>query len=152
MRRNHELRPLPRKEIRAETMHARLAAVLRNPYFQGCPGVEMPDLGGIDLVPARNLAGVEKKINQRRDGPTPRIPRRIAKGLTEIAALRMRLQIEQADDFGGAPARDGINRHFISIRMASLKSSGAIASEEPGSRANADLTPAVRRRITYAKS
>jgi len=114
-------------------MHACLAAVLRNPYFQRRPGVEMPDLGGIDLVPARNLAGAEKKIDQCRDRPAPRIPRRIAKGLTEIAALRMRLQIEQADDFGGAPARDGINRHFISIRMASLKSSGVIASEEPGS-------------------
>jgi hypothetical protein len=91
MRRNGELRPLPRKEIRAETMHACLAAVLRNPYFQGRPGVEMPDLGGIDLVPARSLAGVEKKINQRRDGPALRVPRRIAKGLTEKPALRMRL-------------------------------------------------------------
>ncbi len=46
-----------------------------------------PDLRGIDLVSARNLAGVEKKINQRRDGPASCIPRRIAKGLTEIAAL-----------------------------------------------------------------
>jgi hypothetical protein len=26
----------------------------------------------------------------------------------------MRLQIEQADDFGGASASDGINRHFVS--------------------------------------
>ena len=91
MRRNGELRAFPRKEIRAETMHACLAAVLRNAYFQGCPGVEMPDLGGIDLVPARSLAGVEKKINQRRDAPAPRISRRIAKGLTEKAALWMRL-------------------------------------------------------------
>src|ERR1700730_16111742 len=113
MRRNGELRALPRKEIRAETMHACLAAVLRNAYFQGCPGVEMPGLGGIDLVPARNPAGVEKKINHRRDGPAPRIPRRIAKGFTEKAALRMRTQIEQADDFGGTPARDGIIRHFF---------------------------------------
>jgi hypothetical protein len=87
MRRNRELRPLPCEEIRAETMHACLAAVLRNPYFQG---VEMPDLGGIDPVPARNLAGVEKKINQRRDGPAPRVTRRIAKGLAEKAALWMR--------------------------------------------------------------
>ena len=79
MRRNDELRTLPRKEIRTETMHACLAAVLRNPYFQGRPGIEVPDLGGIDLVPARNLAGVEKKINQRRDGPAPRIPSRIAR-------------------------------------------------------------------------
>jgi hypothetical protein len=114
MRRNYELRALPREEIRAETMQTCLAAVLRNANFQRRPGVEMPDLGGIDLVPARNLAGVEKKINQRRDGPAPRIPRRIAKGLAEKAALRMRLQIEQADDFGGASARDGINRHFVS--------------------------------------
>ncbi len=117
MRRNGELRALPREEITAETMHAclaALAAVWRNAYFQGRPGVEMPDLGGIDLVPARNLAGVEKKINQRRDGPAPRIPRRIAKGLTEKAALWMRMQIEQADDFGGASARNGINRQFVS--------------------------------------
>ena len=114
MRRNGELRALPRKEIGAETMHACLAAVLRNPYFQGRPGVEMPDLGGIDLVPARNLARVEKKINQCRDGPAPRIPRRIAKGLTEKAALWMWMQIEQADDLGGASAREGINRHFVS--------------------------------------
>jgi hypothetical protein len=113
MRRNGELWTLSREEIGAEAMHACLAAVWRNPDFQGRPGVEMPDLGGIDLVPARNLAGAEKKINQRRDGPAPRIPRRIAKGLTEKAALRMRLQIEQADDFGGASARDGINRHFV---------------------------------------
>ena len=114
MRRNGELLAFPRKEIRAETMHACLAAVLRNAYFQGCPGVEMPDLGGIDLVPARNLAGVEKKINQSRDGSAPRTPCRIAKGLTEKAALWMRTQIEQADDFGGASARVGINRHFVS--------------------------------------
>src|SRR6202040_4138348 len=112
MRRNGELRALPRKEIRTETVHACLAAVLRNPYFQGRPGVEMPDLRGIDLVPARNLTGGEKKINQRRDGPDPRVPRRIAKGLTERAALWMRLQIEHADDFGGGEPRDGINRHF----------------------------------------
>jgi len=74
----------------------------------------MPDLGGVHPVPPRHLTGFEKKINQCRDRAAARIPRRIAKGLTEKATLRMRLQIEQADDFGGASARDRINRQFVS--------------------------------------
>lgn len=113
IRRDDVLRALSGDEIRAQPVHACLGAALRNAYFQRRPGVEMPDFGGVDLMPARNLAGIEKIINQRRDGPPPRIPRRIAKGLTEKAALWMRLQIEQADDFGGGEAYNGIKRHFV---------------------------------------
>jgi hypothetical protein len=52
-------------------------------------------------MPVRVLTGFEKKINQCRDGPAPRIQRRIAKGFAEITAFWMRMQIEQADNAGG---------------------------------------------------
>src|SRR5262249_6565276 len=83
------------------------------------------------LVPARNLAGIEKIIDQRRDSPAPRIPRRITKSLAEKAALWMRMQIEEADDFGGGETNDGISLH-IGLGFADSTGPRGIVQSEAG--------------------
>jgi len=70
--------------------------------------IPMPELNGVNAMPVRALAARQQKID--RGGrtaadppPTLRRPRRvgrgrIAKGLAEMAALRMRLELKQPDD------------------------------------------------------
>src|SRR5262249_31126242 len=69
--------------------------------FQGerRAGMKMPDLDRIHPVPMRALAARKHKID-RRGGGAPLDRARIAERLTVVAALRMRLEIEEADHLG----------------------------------------------------
>jgi hypothetical protein len=58
--------------------------------------IPMPQLGSVDLVPARHLARFEEKQDSRRMSPPMRAGL-VAKGLAEPAALRMGLQSEMRD-------------------------------------------------------
>src|SRR5262245_37959606 len=57
----------------------------------------MPDLRRIDTVPARDLARFKQIVDRGRHRATARGVA-VAKGLAEISAFGMRLQVEQADD------------------------------------------------------
>jgi len=58
----------------------------------------MPHLHRIDTVPVRALAPRQQKIDRGRCCPEVLDQPRVAKRLAEMAAFRMRFQIEQPDD------------------------------------------------------
>ena len=51
-------------------------------------------------MPMRMLAAREQKVDRGRAGSLAVDQLRIAKGLAEVAAFRVRLQFEQLNDFG----------------------------------------------------
>src|SRR6478735_12588719 len=60
--RHHELRPLPGGEIGADMMGRGVMAIGRYGDDQRRAGIMMPDLGRIDAMPLRGLAGIEQII------------------------------------------------------------------------------------------
>src|SRR5262245_7512962 len=97
VRRNHRLWAFSRCEVDAEPRVAAPGGI-GNRQQQRRAGVPVPDLGRIDAMPARNLAGLEQEVDRRRVGPPQRPAHRISERLAVMPALRMRLQAEQTDD------------------------------------------------------
>jgi hypothetical protein len=97
---DHHLRPVTGRDVTPELM-AGDRAITRRPdrQLQRVARREVPDLVGIDAVPARPLAGGE----QVDDGAARRsatIDRRCAPCLAEPSAFGVRLQGKSGDDLG----------------------------------------------------
>jgi hypothetical protein len=66
---------------------------------QRAAGMEVPDLDGIDPMPVRALAAREQEIDRgRKRASVDRAG--MAEGFAKMAALRMRLEIEQTNYVG----------------------------------------------------
>jgi hypothetical protein len=64
------------------------------------PGVEVPDLRGVEAVPGRDLAGLEQ-VEDRGHGSPTAAGGHMAEGLAVVAALGVGPQVEALDDLGG---------------------------------------------------
>jgi hypothetical protein len=101
VRRDDSLWALAGDKIVAQLNHL-VAPVCCDFKFERRAGVKVPDFGGIDAVPLRAFPAREQKINRGRRGTAAIDLAYIAEDLAEMSTLRMRLQIQQSDDLGGA--------------------------------------------------
>jgi hypothetical protein len=102
MSRYDRLRPLAREEIGAQRQaFDRTLRVQRDRQLERRAGVIVPALGRIDLVPMRPLTAREQEIDRSRCRARAMHRAGVAEGLAIMSALGMRLEIEQADYFGG---------------------------------------------------
>src|SRR5579864_635392 len=112
--RHHGLRPFAVRKIAAKHHIFDASLAVRDFQLERRAGVPVPDLGGIDPMPVRALAARQQKIDRGRCGAGVLDLPHIAKHLAEMAALRMRFQIEQPDDVASGQAFVAQNRFFRS--------------------------------------
>src|SRR5215216_6441294 len=147
---NRRLRPLASRQIGAEPQRGNAVGV-HNPERQRRARVPMPDLGGVDAVPARTLAARQQEINRRRSGARTIHDLGVAKGLAKVPAFRVRLQSEQPHDigarqFGHAAGLAGGAPHPLKLSFAALILANTCAGALPLSpmRAASDASSARR--------
>ena len=84
-------------EIQSEVLGLAVMAVDRYRKHQRIAAGKMPDLGRIDPMPGRNLAGLQEKMNAgHRPSPTPL--GNIAMGLYIMTTLGMRPHVEMVNE------------------------------------------------------
>src|SRR5581483_9059681 len=98
-RRHERLRVLAGEQVRSEpVLGAGVLALDRKQKRRAA--VPVPQLCGIEPVPARHLFSLEQEEDRRRVRP-PAVAARVAVGLAVPAAFRMRLEAEMGDDLVG---------------------------------------------------
>ena len=90
------MRMLAGLEIRTKSPCLGVMTIVGKRQDQRIASSEMPDLGGVDPVPGRNLARLEEKMDAGQRAPTTAI-RRVAKGFDIMSPFRMRLHPEMTD-------------------------------------------------------
>ena len=90
------LRPLPGTEVGAERIVVDDLALVADPELQRRAGVPVPDLGGVDAMPVRNVLALEQVVDRGRVRAGARDV--IAEGLAIPAARGMALELEKSDD------------------------------------------------------
>src|SRR5215468_10837427 len=102
---DHRLRSLAGQQIGSKP-HAVDAAISGQPEHERRTGVVVPDLRRVEVMPVRALARAEQEIDRGRNATfglaRPQGSCRIAEGLAIMSPLRMRLEVEQADDLAGS--------------------------------------------------
>src|SRR5688572_17557326 len=100
MRRHGRMRMVAFMPVRTETIFAARFAMLDLKQERRA-AMPMPELGRVDLVPARHLARLQQKKDGGGMGAAMR-PGLVAEGFAEPAVLGMRLQPEMRDHFVGS--------------------------------------------------
>ncbi len=133
MRGHHGLRPLSRLEVLAEANLGGGALRRGEQELKRRASVPVPQLCGVDAVPARDLACGEKEVDGSRDG-APVAMSRIAEGLAKMAAFGVGLQLQHPDEVCGAQG-GGKASGFV-LALADLGEDLPVGREghaEPGS-------------------
>ena len=96
VRRHDQMRMLPVREIRTKMRGLGRVTVGGQRQGQRIAGGEMPDLGGVDPMPGRDLARLQEKVDAG-DRASAAAIGRVAERLDIVAAFRMRAHVEAID-------------------------------------------------------
>lgn len=113
--RHDDMGRLASREIRTEMPRLRLVTIGGQGHDQRVAGGEMPDLGGIDAMPGRDLTSLKEKMDTGQ-GAAAAMIRRIAKSLGVMTTLRMRLHAEMIDDPCRGHRHGGITTSDLSFQ------------------------------------